>query len=92
MTGDSKWFYDWPDRYESIGGRFVNFVFCRNEHLTILTESFLREVGQRAGFMDAEKLLPVKETRSPHLFSDCLAKEHEQDFDMPHTLIMEFRK
>jgi predicted SAM-dependent methyltransferase len=92
MTGDSKWFSDWPDCYDSIGGRFVNFVFCRNEHLTMLTESFLREVAQRAGFVVAEKLLPVKETRSPDLFSDCLAKEDEQDFDTPHTIIMEFRK
>ena len=58
----------------------------------MLTECFLREVAQRAGFVGAEKLLPVKETRSPDLFSDCLAKENEQDFDTPHTIIMEFRK
>lgn len=92
IDGDRKWFYDWPDRYDSVGGGFVNFIFCRNEHLTMLTESFVRELGQRAGFGKAEKLLPVTETRSPLLFSDCLATEHEQDFDTPHTLVMELVK
>ena len=90
--GDHEWFSDWPDKYDSIGGRFVNFLLCRNEHLTIMTESLLLEMGQRAGFSDAVKLLPVKETQHPELFSDCLAKEHEKDFETPRTLIMEFTK
>lgn len=89
---DHDWFYDWPDKYQSIGGRFVNFVYCRNEHLTMLTESFLRELGERAGFAGADKCLPVKETQHPELFSDCLEKEWETTFDMPHTLVLEFRK
>ena len=89
---DHDWFYDWPDKYESIGGRFVNFVFCRNEHLTMLTESFLRELARRAGFDKADKCLPVRETHYPDLFSDCLDKEWETTFDAPHTLILEFRK
>ena len=89
---DKAWFGDWPDKYDSIGGRLVNFIFCRNEHLTMLTESFLREIAQRVGFTRADKLIPVKETRHPDLFSDCLAEEHERDFSVPHTLIMEFQK
>ncbi|HHK75089.1 MAG TPA: methyltransferase domain-containing protein [Rhizobiales bacterium] len=92
LEGDYNWFGDWPDKYESMGGRLVNFLLCRNEHLTILTESLLREMGQRAGFSKAEKLLPVKETRCDELFSDCLPTEHEKNFDAPRTLIMEFVK
>ena len=68
LEGDHSWFGDWPDKYESIGGRMVNFLLCRNEHLTILTESLLREIGQRAGFREATKQLPVKESQFPDLF------------------------
>lgn len=92
VEGDHAWFGDWPDKYDSIGGRFVNLILCRNEHLTVLTESFLNEIAQRAGFPEAVKLLPVKETQNPELFSDCLAKEHETDFETPRTLMLEFIK
>lgn len=90
--GDNDWFSDWPDAYDSTGGRFVNFVFCRNEHLTILTQSFLDELGRRAGFARVDALLPVKETNHPDLFGDCLSKEYETDYKAPRTLIMELQK
>jgi predicted SAM-dependent methyltransferase len=92
LEGNHTWFYDWPDSYASIGGRFVNFVFCRNEHLTMLTESLLSELAARAGFTSVQRLLPMKDTNVPALFGDCLATEHEQDFETPHTLIMEMVK
>lgn len=91
-AGDHAWFYDWPDRYESIGGRFVNFVLCRNEHLTLLTESFLTEIAGRAGFADGHTVVPTRETRYPKYFEDCLVHEHEENFDYPRTLLMEFVK
>jgi len=90
--GDNDWFSDWPDAYDSTGGRFVNFVFCRNEHLTILTQSFLEEIAGRAGFSRMDTMMPVKETGHPDLFGDCLAKEYETDYETPRTLIMEFQK
>lgn len=92
MENDLDWFGTWPDEYDSIGGRFVNVVFCRNEHLTILTESFLTELAKRANFSSIKKLLPVKETQFPDLFSDCLETEHEDDFETPKTLILELIK
>ena len=92
MQNDHDWFGDWPDKYASIGGRFANFVFCRNEHLAILTESFLTELAQRAGFGPVSRHLPVKETGCPELFGDCLTNEHERDFAAPHTLVLELRK
>lgn len=92
MENDREWFGDWPDKYESIGGRFANYIFCRNEHLTILTESFLTELAERVGFTKVMRHLPVKETGYTDLFGDCLVYEHERDFDAPHTLVLELQK
>lgn len=91
-AGRHDWFYDYPDRYESIGGRFSNFILCRNEHLAILTDSFLREIGKRAGFQAAEACVPTRTTGRADLFAEALANEHETDFDNPHTLLLEFTK
>jgi predicted SAM-dependent methyltransferase len=86
---DKQWFGDFPDRRSSIGGRFENFIFCRGEHLTILTRSFLEELMGEAGFRDLRACLPVRQTHYPELFEPCLAKEWESDFEVPHTLVIE---
>ena len=44
ILNDKLWFGEFPDKRESIGGRVENFIFCRQEHLTILTFSFLEEL------------------------------------------------
>ena len=40
---------EWPDKYDSPGGRFNNFMLCRNQHFMMfdfgLIEEFLRETG-----------------------------------------------
>ena len=92
LEDDKTWFHDYPDRRESTGGRFVNFVFCRNEHLTMLSRSYLEELAGAAGFEQGEVVMQTRETGYPDLFAACLAIEHEQDFDCPRTLMMEFRK
>ena len=89
LANDTAWFGDFPDKYTSIGGRFANFIFCRQEHLTILTYSFLEELMSNAGFTNIRASVPVQHTGYPQLFSDCLSKEDESDFDAPHTLIVE---
>ena len=86
---DTNWFSDFPDKRASIGGRFENFIFCRGEHLTILTFSFLEELLKTNGFAEVRICKPVRDTGYPELFSPCLAKEHESDFAVPHTLIVE---
>jgi predicted SAM-dependent methyltransferase len=86
---DGRWFGDWPDNRTSIGGRFENFVFCRGEHSTILTYSFLEELLTTTGFINITQCKPVTETGYPELFAPCLAKEQEDDFEVPHTLIVE---
>lgn len=92
MKGRTDWFSDWPDRFESIGGRFVNFVFCRNEHLSMLSESFIRELAMRAGFNEIHKGLPMINTTRSDLFTDALKYEHETDFENPHTIVLELIK
>lgn len=87
---DVDWFGDYPDSRVSIGGRFENFIFCRQEHLTILTESYLREVMENVGFKNIKKCMPVIEGNS--LFQDCLSYEHEKTPDSPHTLLLEGEK
>ena len=87
---DIRWFSsDFPDKRTSIGGRFDNFVSCRQEHLTILTYSFLEEIMTDAGFTGLRLCKPGEETNYPELFQKCLLNESESDFDMPHTLIIE---
>lgn len=88
-ANDKQWFDDYPDKRESIGGRFENFIFCRQEHLTILTYSFLEELMTNTGFTGLSLCKPVKETNYPELFQECLLKEQESDFEMPHTLVVE---
>lgn len=92
IEGDKDWFDDWPDKRNSIGGRFENFIFCRREHLTILTHSFLEELLSDAGFMNIRKCIPTRQTYKPDLFQDCLAMEDETDFESAHTLIIEADK
>ncbi len=92
MENDHDWFNDWPDKYDSIGGRFANFIFCRNEHLTILTQSFVTELATRAGFAKVRKHPPITGTDHFALFADCLAKEHERTPEAPHTLLLEMQK
>lgn len=92
VEGDKDWFGDWPDKRRSIGGRFENFIFCRREHLTILTQSFLEELLSDAGFTNIRKCVPTRHTHKPEIFQDCLAMEHETDFEWPHTLIIEADK
>lgn len=92
VEDDGEWFSRFPDERVSIGGKFENFIFCRQEHLTILTFSFLEELMSKAGLVDIRSCLPVKETNYPALFRECLCKEYESDFVTPHTLIVEARK
>jgi predicted SAM-dependent methyltransferase len=90
--GDKSWFGSWPDNRRSIGGRFDNFIFCRGEHLTILSYSFLEEMLVDAGFRNIKKCVPTLETFRTELFDECLNMEEESDFETPHTLIVEAEK
>jgi predicted SAM-dependent methyltransferase len=89
---DVDWFSDYPEKRQSIGGKFNNFLLCRNEHLAILTESYLRELMGAAGFRDIVSCMPTRETRRPDIFEPCLRHEFEDDFKTPHTILLEGTK
>jgi SAM-dependent methyltransferase len=93
LEGDSGWFIDFPDQRRSLGGRFENFIFCRQEHLTILTYSWLHELATGAGFEAIQTCQPGTQTGYPEFIdSTVLAKEPETSPECPHTLIVEGRK
>ncbi len=93
VEGDADWFDGFPDARESIGGKFENFIFCRQEHLTILTPSYLEEVAHRAGFVDLRQVHPCRETSYPEVFdAQVMGVEWEPTPETPHTLLMEGRK
>jgi predicted SAM-dependent methyltransferase len=92
LEGDSNWFSDFPERRTSLGGRFDNFLLCRNEHVAILTYSYLEELMSTAGFVNIEARAPRVATGYPELFADCLLLENESAPEAPHTLIVEATK
>ena len=87
-----SWFGDFPDKRTSIGGRLDNFIFCRREHLAVLTPSYLEELLENAGLTPLGQCLPARDSFHPSLFQDCLALEEESDPARPHTLIIEALK
>jgi predicted SAM-dependent methyltransferase len=92
LKGDRSWFGEWPEKRSSIGGRLENFILCKNEHLHILTHSFLVELMEGVGFRDVRKCVATRDTGAPELFDECLAIEHESDFETPRTLVLEGTK
>jgi len=93
LEGDATWFSDFPDRHSSIGGKFKNFIFCRNEHLTILTPSYLQEIASLAGFENFSVCIPGRTTTKPeHITDEVLALESWSSATEPHTLIIECYK
>lgn len=94
IEGDCGWFGDWPDKRHSIGGRFANFLLCRNEHNSILTFSYLQELAQDAGFVNIVQCRPRFETKHPQwINSRVLETEKEKPSrEFPDTLVIECEK
>jgi predicted SAM-dependent methyltransferase len=89
FNNDLAWFPDFPDSHPSLGGRLNNFVICRNEHMTMLTESYLEELASIAGFADISFPLVARESQ---VAPEVLPSEDESDFCCPHTIVLEARK
>lgn len=93
VENDFSWFSNWPDKRSSIGGKFANVIFCRNEHLTILTESYLTELARDAGFEDVAVCTAGLDTgRKDIIGNEVLATENEPTPDAPKTLLIEATK
>jgi len=50
QQGDTEKLPRWPDACDSMGGRFNNFLLCKNQHRTMFDFSFLEELLRDAGF------------------------------------------
>ena len=58
------------------------------EYLTILSQSFLTELLEGAGFTEITPRGPITDTGLPDFFADALMQEHEIDHERPHTLLL----
>jgi predicted SAM-dependent methyltransferase len=93
VENDASWFSDFPDKRASIGGKLSNFLLCRGEHLAILTESFLREIAEEAGFTNIKVCSPCVDTLHGELIGpEVLATEWESTPEATHTLLIEAEK
>jgi predicted SAM-dependent methyltransferase len=51
-----QWFNpEFPRPYDSLGGRFVNFIFCDGQHRSAFDYSHIQEALRRAGFAEIEE-------------------------------------
>ena len=81
------WFYDsFPRHFDSMGGRFSNFVFCDGQHRTAFDFGYLEEVLRKAGFNT------VQESAEGHsrLYGPTVPSfEPDDAAGLPHALYVE---
>lgn len=75
LRGDGDWFPSWPDVFKSIGGRFNNYLLCRDQHRLMFDFSLMEEVLASAGFCSVEK----HGYGSSRVFSAALLAEMEPE-------------
>jgi predicted SAM-dependent methyltransferase len=46
----AEWFIDWPQKFQSPGGRFTNYIFCDAQHKCAFDSDFLSELLAGTGF------------------------------------------
>jgi SAM-dependent methyltransferase len=81
------WFYDsFPRHFDSLGGRFSNFVFCDGQHRTAFDFDYLKEVLIRAGFHNVQESAEGKST----LYDNTVPPFEPGDTNgFPHSLFVE---
>ena len=84
--GRIDWFGDaFPRHYESIGGRFTNFIFCDGQHRSAFDFSHLEETLRSAGF---SKVVEVAEGKSI-LYGDDVPDYDRSKEELSHSLYVE---
>ncbi len=83
----SAWFDDsFPRHFDSLGGRFSNFIFCDGQHRTAFDFTHIEEVLGKAGFGEVERSAEGKS----RLYDDNVpAYEPGDSRDLPHSLYVE---
>jgi SAM-dependent methyltransferase len=83
----SGWFYDsFPRHFDSLGGRFSNFVFCDGQHRTAFDFGYLDEVLRQSGFREVEE---SAEGRSRLYGNHVPSYEPGDSPALPHSLYVE---
>jgi predicted SAM-dependent methyltransferase len=83
----NEWFDDsFPRHFDSLGGRFSNFIFCDGQHRTAFDFTHLDEVLRKAGFSEVEK---SAEGKSRLYGSNVPAYEPGESRELPHSLYVE---
>jgi predicted SAM-dependent methyltransferase len=83
----SAWFDDsFPRHFDSLGGRFSNFIFCDGQHRTAFDFTHLDEVLRRAGFREVER---SAEGKSRLYAGHVPPYEPSDSRDLPHSLYVE---
>lgn len=83
----NDWFYDaFPRHFDSLGGRFSNFVFCDGQHRTAFDITYLDEVLRRAGFREVAE---SGEGQSLLYGESVPAFEPGDVGDLPHSVYVE---
>lgn len=87
IQSQNNWFYDsFPRHFDSLGGRFSNFIFCDGQHRTAFDFTYLDEVLKKAGFRKVEK---SAEGESRLYKSAVPVYEPGDSTDLPHHLYIE---
>jgi predicted SAM-dependent methyltransferase len=83
----SEWFDDkFPRHFDSLGGRFSNFVFCDGQHRTAFDFTYLDEVLRQTGFREVER---SAEGKSRLYNGNVPSYEPGDSRDLPHSLYVE---
>lgn len=81
------WFEDkFPRHYDSLGGRFSNFIFCDGQHRTAFDFDYMEEMLRSAGFGSIEE---VAEGKSRLYGKDVPPYEPRDSRELPHSLYVE---
>ncbi|MFY9673835.1 MAG: methyltransferase domain-containing protein [Terriglobales bacterium] len=82
----SAWFDLFPRHFDSLGGRFSNFVFCDGQHRTAFDFTYMNEVLRKSGFRDVEK----SAEGTSRLYRESVpAYQPGDSHDLPHSLYVE---
>ena len=89
-AGKKEWFGDFPASFQSLGGRFFNFVFCDGQHRCAFDFSFFNELLSEAGFREIQMSAPGKSlVFSPDQVS---VMERRSDGILATSLVVEARR
>ena len=87
QQNQSDWFYDsFPRHFDSLGGRFSNFVFCDGQHRTAFDFGYLNELLRAAGFGEVEQ----SQEGGSRLYGPAVPSfEAGDSSELPHSLYVE---